>query len=157
MIVSPDKFLPLGVTRPSRDDVALAWQAAHRTFAKAARRADAAGLLCGLAGSGKTTWGMQHDDDRIVLFDAVWSHRGARTAMARRIRAFGAAPVLVHVVTDVATAHLVMRSRSSGRRVPLGRLHADAARFAARPPDSREGWDRIVQVNRHRPAADRRA
>ena len=148
MIVSPDKFLPLGVARPSRDDVALAWKAAHRTFAKAARRADTAGLICGIAGSGKSTWGLQHDDDRIVLFDAVWSHRGARVAMAQRIHSFNAAPMLVHVVADVATAHAVMDSRSSGRRVPLAKIRADAARFVARPPAEREGWDRIVRVNR---------
>ena len=150
MIVSPDAFLPPTVGRPSSEDVGSAWRRAHRIFAKAARRADTAGLLCGIAGAGKTSWGNMYDDDRIVLFDAVWSHRGAREAMALRIRRFGAAPVLVHIDTAVNVAAVAMRSRASSRRVPLARMQADAARFVARPPAESEGWHQVLRVTRGR-------
>lgn len=148
MIICPHDFLVKLGMRPTHDETASSWRAAYRAFARAVRHRNVqcAGIICGIPGAGKTTWGRAYDDSKIVLFDAVWSRRAQRESFAARVTRHGRQTIAVHVHADIETAIARVAQRSIGRVVPTAKIRIAAALFSAFPPVSDRGWARVIDV-----------
>jgi predicted kinase len=149
MIVSPEALLePVDGRFDDRAAVAAAWADSMRAFREGLKDPKVldAGVLVGWPGSGKSTWAAAHDDERILLFDAVWSHRGRRTAIAKRIREARKNPVARWVRTSLSLALQRNADRPDWRRVPEAVVLQAARDLRATPPSREEGWYRVLEV-----------
>ena len=140
MIISPDAFLmgADGVYRWSPEAAAVAWRKAYGALAATTGEIT---MMCGLPGSGKSTWAAAHDYERRVIFDAVLVTRTARGAV---IRAAGARPVVaVHIDTPHEVCIERNAARSADRVVPADVMKRLIASFEA--PTISEGLAGLIR------------
>ncbi len=141
-------MLTRGPGRWNRPDVAEAWAQSFRMFREALLDPvfEAAGILVGVPGAGKTTWADKHDRAGVVLFDAVWANPARRRSMAGRIRAAGKDAIAVWVRTPLSVCLDRNALRPAWRRVPEPFCRDAAIKLRRNKVVKAEGWSTIVRV-----------
>lgn len=145
MTINPDDYLTTEngrVWTPERN--AAAWQRAYQAVEEAVRRRRGARIVvvCGVQGSGKTTWiASQPKSSPVVYFDAALPgirHRATVLDLARR---HGVGIDAVWIRTPLETALARNSRRPTDEIVPVAALLSVANQFEA--PTTAEGFDRV--------------
>lgn len=147
MIIAPESMIAPEVFT-ERSAISDAWAESMRRFrdALASEVVLDAGVLVGVPGSGKSTWCSEHDDPRIVLFDAVFSDPGRRRSMAGKIRRARKNSVAIWIRTPLSEAMERNAKRPAWRRVPESAIVRASEKIRKNPPSLAEGWHRVIVV-----------
>lgn len=91
MLISPDNFLldPDGEYVWTPERLFVAWNMTHDAIKASVANHDRIVLLCGLPGSGKSTWLASHYNEDIVWVDATLTKRKLRKGLAKFCREVG--------------------------------------------------------------------
>lgn len=127
-VTSPDKFLytPEGTYLWTRERLGAAWCAAHKELHDVLRWKKELGVtrvvfMCGLPGSGKSTWLARHGREDTLYFDATLLTRTSRRRLLKEVRKVdGDIPVVAVVMeTPLHVCQVRNAARSVDRQVPL--------------------------------------
>ena len=151
MHINPDHYLetPEGrVWSPERNK--LAWETAYRDFeayiSSEENRDVVAYIVCGIQGSGKSTWVKQHRCDHpSVYFDAAMpakEHRAISIEIAKA-HARQVIAVWLDVPLDVALAR--NNARPAREIVPPSSIIS--VYHQLQPPEIEEGFDKIIIID----------
>lgn len=154
MIICPDALLPEGPDRWTRATVAEAWAQCRRDLRAALEdpAVEAVAIMIGIPGAGKSTWAQAHDREGLVIFDACWSHRGRRAAVARQIRSASKRAIAVWIRTPLDLCRDRNDGRPPWRRVPDAALSRAYLALRECPPVMAEGWSRVLVQDVSHPA-----
>ncbi|AMB48408.1 MULTISPECIES: AAA family ATPase [Methylobacteriaceae] len=147
MIIDPDHFLETAAGRlwtPERNlqAWATAFAVLDAALAAAVSPADVI-VVCGVQGSGKSTWTRTTAGERpaAILFDAALPGRRHRRPIIEAARQHGARVSAVWIDVPLVVALNRNAARSHDKAVPEASLRTVFERFE--PPSREEGFDEI--------------
>ena len=144
MIVSPDHhlYLPDGTYHWTPDRVKQAWATAGSLFHQALAwpvKPDAVVLLMGVPAAGKSTWLSEHEDERVLYFDATFDLPWKRKPWIASATKAGVPVEIVWLDTPLEVCIERNATRPECRRVPLFVMRAMHAKILSSPPTEAEG------------------
>lgn len=146
LIVSADDFRvdEFGVYHHEGDMGLIAWRMAARVFTELAPTVDRIVALTGAPGAGKSTWIANNREDGVLYLDLTLSRRRSRREVCEIVHGLGReiSCVFIHPKVDVCLA----QNRSRGRQVPDNQIARAHHRLTVCPPQTDEGWSRVMVV-----------
>ncbi len=144
MIVSPDHhlYLPDGTYHWTPDRVKAAWATAGSLFHQALSwpvKPDAIVLLMGVPAAGKSTWLSEHEDERVLYFDATFALPQWREPWIASATEAGVPAEIVWLDTPLEVCIERNAARPADRRVPEDTMRAMHAKIMSSPPTEAEG------------------
>ena len=154
IVISPDLFLysRRGRYLWSPDRAANAWEQAYGALKHALATSTlpvTVHLVCGLQGSGKTTWIDAQPSPNNCLhlfFDATLPTVEDRRPVLSYGKAFNCAVHAIHVATPLDICLARNLSRSSDRQVPTSVINETLRTFEI--PSIKEGYDRVLTMGK---------
>jgi len=102
-------------------------------------------LMCGLPGSGKSTWARENDKPDALIYDATNLDRWRRLSFASAARSFHIPIHCAYMDINTLTCCKRQKDRGNGKAVPISTIQSMAKRIEA--PSEMEGFTSIITIS----------
>jgi predicted kinase len=157
MIVSPDAFLYKGdkyVWTPKR--CADAWNSSYEKLKEYLALDEVTDLIlmCGIPGSGKSTWlknyfmipASEEEANKTVFFDATFTNKKGRKPLVKIAKEFKTNISIIVFKTPLEVCMERNAARPIDRIVPSETMERMNSSLSKNPPKPEEGFDRIIET-----------
>ena len=151
MIISPDHhlYLPDGTYHWTPDRVKQAWATAGSLFHQALAwpvKPAAVVLMVGVPASGKSSWLSEHEDERVLYFDATFALPRWREPWIASATAAGVQVEVLWVDTPLEVCIERNAARPADRQVPEDTMRKMHRNIKSNPPSVSEGVAGVVRI-----------